>query len=61
VKLDRLGRPKISCSSSYADYRPKTNAIILRDTGQLRESCTWERQETKNLNVVDMLSVQERI
>jgi hypothetical protein len=25
----RLRRPKVACSSSYADYRPKTNAVIL--------------------------------
>jgi hypothetical protein len=24
-------RPKIACSPSYADYRPKTNAVILLD------------------------------
>jgi hypothetical protein len=27
----RLRRPKIACSPSYADYRPKINAIILLD------------------------------
>jgi hypothetical protein len=27
----RLRRPKITCSPSYADYRPKTNAVILLD------------------------------
>jgi hypothetical protein len=32
VKLVRLRKPKISCSPSYADYRPKTNAIILLNT-----------------------------
>jgi hypothetical protein len=32
-KLER--RPKISCSPSYADYRPKTNAMILLDTGHI--------------------------
>jgi hypothetical protein len=29
VKLARLRRPKITCSPSYSDYRPKPNAIIL--------------------------------
>jgi hypothetical protein len=29
----RLRRPKITCSPSYADYRPKTNAVILLDMG----------------------------
>jgi hypothetical protein len=33
AKLARLRRPKIICSSSYADFRPKTNAVILLDMG----------------------------
>jgi hypothetical protein len=33
VKLDRLRRPEIACTPSYADYRPKTNAIVLLDMG----------------------------
>jgi hypothetical protein len=33
VKLIRLRRPKITCSSSYLDYRLKTNAVILLDMG----------------------------
>jgi hypothetical protein len=34
---------KITCSPSYADYRPKTNAEILLDMGHtLKEDCTWE-------------------
>jgi hypothetical protein len=32
-KLARLRRPEIICSPSYADYRPKTNAVILLDMG----------------------------
>jgi hypothetical protein len=28
VKLARLRKPNIVCSPSYADYRPKTNAVI---------------------------------
>jgi hypothetical protein len=31
MKLARLRRPKIAYSPSYADYRPKTNAVILLD------------------------------
>jgi hypothetical protein len=27
-----LKSPQITCSPSYADYRPKTNAVILLDT-----------------------------
>jgi hypothetical protein len=43
AKLVRLRRPKIACSPSYADYRPKTNAVILLDTGHtLRRECTQE-------------------
>jgi hypothetical protein len=33
VKLARLRRPKIVCSPSYVDNRPKTNAVILLDMG----------------------------
>jgi hypothetical protein len=33
VKLARLRRPKIIYSPSYADYRTKTNAVILLDMG----------------------------
>jgi hypothetical protein len=58
----KLRRPKITCSSSYADYRPKTNAAILLDMGHtLRGHCAREGvgkwKETKNLIVVDMLTV----
>jgi hypothetical protein len=38
-----LRRPKIACSSSYVDYRPKTNAVMLLDMGQtLQGECAWE-------------------
>jgi hypothetical protein len=33
VKLARLRRLKIICSPSYADYRPKINAVILLNVG----------------------------
>jgi hypothetical protein len=33
VKLARLRRPKTACSFSYAEYRLKTNAVILLDMG----------------------------
>jgi hypothetical protein len=50
----------IACSPSYADYRPKTNAVILLDMSCTLRGCMgvigkWK--ETKNLNVVDVLSV----
>jgi hypothetical protein len=32
-KISQAQRPKIPCSPSYADYRPKTNAVILLDMG----------------------------
>jgi hypothetical protein len=35
AKLPRLRKPKITCSPSYADYRPKTNAVILLDMGHM--------------------------
>jgi hypothetical protein len=31
VKLNRLRRPKVPCSPSNIDYRPKRNAAILWD------------------------------
>jgi hypothetical protein len=43
IMLARLRRPKIVCSPSYADYRPKTNAVILLDMGHTeREECSQE-------------------
>jgi hypothetical protein len=33
LKLARLRRPKLACSPSCADYRPKINAVILWDMG----------------------------
>jgi hypothetical protein len=33
MKLAKLRKPKIGCSPSYADFRCKTNAIILLDMG----------------------------
>jgi hypothetical protein len=35
MKLARLRRPKIICSPSYADFRPKTNAVISLDVGHM--------------------------
>jgi hypothetical protein len=32
-KLAGLRKPKIICSPSYADFRSKTNAVILLDMG----------------------------
>jgi hypothetical protein len=33
VKLARLRRTKIACSPSFADFRSKTNGVILLDMG----------------------------
>jgi hypothetical protein len=33
VKLEKLRRPKIICSPSFGDFRPKTNAVMLLDMG----------------------------
>jgi hypothetical protein len=55
------GGQNITCSPSYADYRPKTNAVILFDMGLTKAIlCTGgigQGKETKNLNVVDVLTV----
>jgi hypothetical protein len=41
----RLKRPKITCSPSYADYRPRTNAVIVLDMGHtLRGDSTPEEE-----------------
>jgi hypothetical protein len=34
-KLARLRRPKIICSPSYVNFRPKTNAVILLNIGHI--------------------------
>jgi hypothetical protein len=42
-KVSQAQRPKIICSPSYVDYRPKTNAVILLDMGHtLRGELTQE-------------------
>jgi hypothetical protein len=65
VKLTRLRRPKIICSPSYADFRSKTNAVILLDMGHtLRGMYIQEeqgKQETQNLKGFDVHTVEERI
>jgi hypothetical protein len=44
VKLARLRRPKIAYSSSYVDYRPKRNAVILDMGHTLRGEQALEKQ-----------------
>jgi hypothetical protein len=46
AKLARLRRLKIACSTSYADYRPKTNAVILLDMGHPLIGGIGKRKET---------------
>jgi hypothetical protein len=48
-----MTRPEIACSPSYADYRPKTNAIILWDMGHTkgRTRTGGIRKRKGNLNL----------
>jgi hypothetical protein len=61
VRLVRLRRPKITCSPSYADYKHKTNAAILLDTGhtkgRLLTGGIGKGKKAKSLNVVNVLTV----
>jgi hypothetical protein len=42
-EVSQVQRPKLTCSPSYADYRPETNAVILLDMGHtLRGEHTQE-------------------
>jgi hypothetical protein len=34
-KVTQLRRPKTVCPLSYADFRPKTNAVILSEMGHM--------------------------
>jgi hypothetical protein len=44
-EVSQAQRPKITCSPSYVDYRPKTNAVILLDMGHtLRGEYAQEEQ-----------------
>jgi hypothetical protein len=49
----RLRRPNIACFPSYADYRPKTNAVILLDMvtqyGETMHRRDRERKGNQNL------------
>jgi hypothetical protein len=43
-EISQAQRSKITCSPSYADYRPKVNAVILLDMGHtLRGEHTREK------------------
>jgi hypothetical protein len=43
LKLARLRRPKIICSPSYVDCRPKRNAVILFDMGNMLREIAYRR------------------
>jgi hypothetical protein len=46
ARLAMLRRPKITCSPTYVDYKPKTNVIILLDMGHtLRGEVHWRNRE----------------
>jgi hypothetical protein len=62
----RLKTPKVTCCPSYAGYRPKTNAVILlhigsQSKGKPHMGEIGKGKKTKNLNVVDVLTVEEQI
>jgi hypothetical protein len=62
AKLVRLRKPKIACSPLYEDYRPKTNVILLHmghTKGKTHMGGIEKRKKTKNLNVVNVLTVKE--
>jgi hypothetical protein len=63
VKLAKLRRPKITCSPSYVDCRPKSNAVIFLAMSQTKVRTHTGRivkgKETKKFNVVDVLTVEE--
>jgi hypothetical protein len=47
-EVTQLQKPKITCSPSYADYRPKTNAVILLNMGHTpKGECIQEDRERK--------------
>jgi hypothetical protein len=63
-EVSQAQKAKIHMFSLLADYRPKTNAGVLWDMGhtkgRLCKGAVIEQgKETKSLNVVDVLSVQE--
>jgi hypothetical protein len=66
VKLARLRRPKIACSPSYVDFRPKKKCsnIIGHDSHATGRTCTGgigKGKETQNLKVFDVPTAEEQI
>jgi hypothetical protein len=62
-EFSQVQKAKSPCSFSYVNYRSKTNIAILWDTGHTkgRLHTRWigQGKETKYLNVIDVLTVQE--
>jgi hypothetical protein len=60
-EVSQAQKAKNSCSSSYADYRPKTNTTVLLEMGHTKGSLhtgdIGQGKETKNLNVVHVDTV----
>jgi hypothetical protein len=45
-EVSQAQKATITCSPSYKDYRPKTNAVTLLDVGHtLRRIHPWEKEE----------------
>jgi hypothetical protein len=62
LKLASVRMLKATYPPSYADCRPKTNLATLWDMGHTKRGCAGrdsQGKETKNLNEVDVLTVQE--
>jgi hypothetical protein len=52
-EVSHAQRPKITCSPSYVDYR------LTHTKGRACMQGMGQGKETKNLNVVDVLTVEE--
>jgi hypothetical protein len=49
--LARLRRPKIICSPSYAEFRPKTNEVILLDMDHTLRGDVYRRNREREENL----------
>jgi hypothetical protein len=56
-EVSQAQKNKNRISSSYLDYGPKTNAVILLDIDHTLRGGIGKGKKTKNLNMVDMLTV----
>jgi hypothetical protein len=59
-EVSQAQKAKNHIFSRYEDYRPKTNAVILLEVSHTKARLctggTGKGKETKNLNVIDMLT-----